>query len=128
MTDRGITFYDISARVVLRINAFVRYLKTRLWLCGFGTERERSKFLLYPSEHFWIRLGFDFAWRCAGTLGALLVRACGTFCLLQGEHVLALVARVIGVLLTEGIVRVAVRVLARLRSMIRLVSEEEIKS
>ena len=120
--------HNIPARVVLRINAFNQYLKTWLWLCGFGAERERRKFLLYPSEHFRIRLGFDLAWRCAGTLGALLVRTCGTLCLLQGEHILALVARVVGVLLTEGIVRVAVGVLARLRSMARLVSEEKIKS
>lgn len=59
----------------------------------------------------------DLAGRCAGTLGALLVGAVGTLCLVKREDLLTFVARVIGVLLTEDIVGVAVGELVKLGSM-----------
>jgi hypothetical protein len=88
-----------------------------LSLCGWGGERECRELLLDPSEHFRIGLRLDLARRRAGTLGALLVRAIGAFRLVQGEDVLALVAGVVGVLLAEDVVGVAVGKLVALRSV-----------
>jgi hypothetical protein len=59
--------------------------------------------------------------RRAGTLGALLVRALGAFRLVQREHVLAFMAGVVGGLVAEGVIGVAVGVLAGLRSVVQLV-------
>lgn len=75
--------------------------------------------LLNTTENFGIGLRLDLAGRCAGTLGALLVGAVGTLCLVEREDLLTLVARVIGVLLTKYVVGVAVGELVELRSVMR---------
>lgn len=75
-----------------------------------------SEPLLDTAKDFRIGLGLDFAWWCAGALGALLVGTVCAFRFVEREDLLALVAGVVGGLVTEDIVGVAVGVLAELGS------------
>lgn len=58
----------------------------------------------------------DLAGRGARALGALLVGTVEALCFVEGEHLLALVAGVVGVLLAEDVVGVAVGELVELGS------------
>lgn len=60
----------------------------------------------------------DLSGRRAGALGAFLMRAVDTLRFVEGEDLLALVAGVVGVLLAEDVVGVAVGELAGLGSVV----------